>query len=88
MPLVSHFYGVLIRMFFKDTDKHNKPHFHAVYNEFSASYSLDGELLSGSMPSKQQKLIIAWATLRQDELFALWRILQENGEYFSIKGLE
>ena len=29
MPTISMFYGILIRMFFKDTDKHHLPHIHA-----------------------------------------------------------
>ena len=26
MPAISMFYGILIRMFFRDTDKHHLPH--------------------------------------------------------------
>lgn len=29
MPTISMFYGILIRMFFYDTDKHHVPHIHA-----------------------------------------------------------
>lgn len=29
MPTISMFYGILIRMFFYDTDRHNIPHIHA-----------------------------------------------------------
>ncbi len=31
MPTISMFYGVLIRMFFYDTDNHNDPHIHAEF---------------------------------------------------------
>ncbi len=31
MPTISMFYGILIRMFFQDTDRHKLPHFHAEY---------------------------------------------------------
>ena len=31
MPTISMFYGILIRMFFKDTVKHSAPHVHAEY---------------------------------------------------------
>jgi hypothetical protein len=30
---------------------------------------------------KQQKLIVAWATIHQEELEALWKSVQETGEY-------
>ncbi len=88
MPLISQFYGILIRMFFKDQEQHHIPHFHAVYGEYSGSFSLDGELIAGNVPQKQQKLISAWALIHHDELEALWKSIQETGEYFTIKGLE
>ena len=88
MPLISHFYGILIRMFFKDEEQHHQPHFHAIYSDYSASYSFDGDVLAGSIPQRQHKLVVAWAELHKDELAALWRVMQESGEYFSIKGLE
>jgi hypothetical protein len=31
VPTISMFYGILIRMFFYDTDKRNIPHIHAEY---------------------------------------------------------
>jgi hypothetical protein len=59
MPLISHFYGILIRMFFNDQEQHHLPHFHAIYGEYSGSYSLDGEIITGNIPKKQLKLIVA-----------------------------
>ncbi len=88
MPLISQFYGILIRMFFNDTEQHHLPHFHAVYGEYSATYSTEGEVLGGQLPTKQHKLVVAWAAIHQDELAALWTLTQESGEYFTIKGLE
>ena len=88
MPLISQFYGILIRMFFNDQDQHHLPHFHAVYGDFSGSFTLDGELITGDIPMRQQKLVAAWAIIHQEELEVLWKTLQETGEYFKIKGLE
>lgn len=31
MPTISMFYGILIRMFFRDIDRHHEPHLHAEY---------------------------------------------------------
>jgi hypothetical protein len=31
MPTISMFYGILIRMFFRDVDRHHEPHIHADY---------------------------------------------------------
>ena len=88
MPIISQFYGIIIRMFFKDTEKHHIPHFHAIYGDNEASYSLDGEILAGNLPIKQNKLVVAWAALHYDELVALWKLTQEEDTYFTIKGLE
>jgi len=68
MPLISHFYGILIRMFFNDQEQHHLPHFHAIYGEYSGSFSLDGEIITGNIPKKQLKLIAAWATIHMDNL--------------------
>lgn len=49
MPLLSMFYGIIIRMYFDD---HNPPHFHASYQGSHATFSLDGELTEGDLPRK------------------------------------
>lgn len=66
------FYGIVIRMY--NNGEHNPPHFHAIYQEYSASFSIDGELLKGEMPRKQTRLITAWAELHKEELLANWEL--------------
>ena len=61
MPTISMFYGILIRKFFYDTDKHNVPHIHAEYQGDVAVYSIhDGTVLAGNLPLKKHKLVVAW----------------------------
>ena len=61
MTTISIFYGILIRMFFRDVEKHHAPHIHAEYQGESAVYSIDdGKLLAGKLPSKKHKLVVAW----------------------------
>lgn len=72
MPTISMFYGIVIRMY--NNGEHNPPHFHAIYQEYSASFSIDGELLKGEMPRKQTRLITAWAELHKEELLANWEL--------------
>ena len=88
MPLISQFYGIVITMYFDEKCKHKKPHFHAKYGEYKASYDLTGERLAGELPPKQHKLVVAWAEIHREELIALWKTIKETGEYFVIKGLE
>ncbi|MCL1990377.1 MAG: DUF4160 domain-containing protein [Defluviitaleaceae bacterium] len=57
MPRLLSFNGIIIYIYFMDFDFHSLPHFHVKYGEFNASVGLDGTLLSGSIPSKQLKII-------------------------------
>ncbi|MEG1270990.1 MAG: DUF4160 domain-containing protein, partial [Ruthenibacterium sp.] len=60
MPELCRFQGIIIRLLFGDTIQHNKPHIHVYYGEYEASVGIDGELLAGSIPVKQLKLLQAW----------------------------
>jgi hypothetical protein len=73
------FYGIVIRMYL-DRAEHNPPHFHAYYQEHKAIVAIHScEIIAGSLPSKQSKLVLAWAELHKDELIADWG-LATNGE--------
>lgn len=72
MPELSRFAGIIIYLLFKDTKQHNKPHVHAYYGEYEAAISIDGELLAGSMPRKQMKIIVGWLALHEEEVYAAW----------------
>ena len=75
MPIISMFYGIIIRMFLLDNRHHNLPHLHAKFGEFEASIGLlDGEVLAGELPRKQFRLVQAWIELHRDELTADWEI--------------
>ena len=87
MPELSRFYGIIIKMLFSDDKQHSKPHFHAYYNEFSASVGIDGELIEGRMPLKQLKLIQAWAVLHEDELYVAWNNAVRNEHFEKIDPL-
>ncbi|MEG1972922.1 MAG: DUF4160 domain-containing protein, partial [Oscillospiraceae bacterium] len=69
------------KLLFDDVQHHNTPHIHASYGEYKASISLQGELLAGSMPIKQFKIISAWLILHEDEVSIAWK-KAVNGEHF------
>lgn len=80
MPIISMFYGIIIRMYLIDNQHHNSPHLHAKYAEFEASIGIDtGEIIVGELPRKQLRLVQAWVELHRDELMADWE-LAGNGE--------
>jgi len=62
MPEISRFYGVIIRMFMEPNAPHHRPHFHAYYQNDVAIYAVDSiEIIAGSFPIRQQRLVEAWA---------------------------
>lgn len=80
VPVISMFYGILIRLFLIDNQQHNSPHIHAKYAEFEAAIGIDdGEVIAGNIPKKQLRLVQAWIELHRDELLADWE-LAINGE--------
>ena len=58
------------------------------YNEYKAVYNLDGIILEGKLPNKQQKLVEAWILIHKEELQSLWDLMQEQGEFFKIDPLK
>lgn len=59
-------------MQFNDVGQHHKPHIHVQYSEYNAVLALDGEMLSGSLPVKQLRLVEAWMTIHEEELYKAW----------------
>ncbi len=88
MPIISMFYGIIIRLYLLDNKHHNLPHIHARYNEFEASISIDdGEVLAGDLPRKQLRLVQAWIELHKDELNADWVLAISGEEPYKINPL-
>ncbi len=88
MPIISMFYGIIIRMYLLDNKHHNLPHIHAKYTEFEASISIDnGEILAGKLPRKQLRLVQAWIELYRDELMANWEISISGDNPYKINPL-
>ena len=89
MPTISMFYGILIRMFFYDTDKHNVPHIHAEYQSRVAVYSIpEGDVLAGSLPQKKHKLVVDWIHIHEEDLLADWELAVNGKKPFPIRGLD
>ena len=89
MPTISMFYGILIRMFFYDTDKHHVPHIHAEFQDDVAVYAIeDGKLLAGDLPPKKHKLVVAWIEIHREDLYADWQLAVNGKKPFPIRGLD
>ena len=89
MPVIAMFYGLIVRMYFFDTDKHHAPHIHVEFGEFSAVLAIaDGEVLAGEIPKAKLKLAQAWAEIHRDDLMADWKLAVEGREVFKIDPLK
>ena len=77
MPVISSFYGIVIKMYFGD---HVPPHFHAEYGEFVAQIAIyNFGIVEGYLPPKALALVIEWANINQEELINNWKSLSEGG---------
>ena len=57
MPVLARFYGIIIRMYFLQSE-HNPPHIHAIYNEDVAAIDfMTGEVIEGHLPAKALGLV-------------------------------
>lgn len=64
------------------------PHFHATYGGQETIVSInDIEVLSGSLPAKQLKMLLGWAAFHQEELTENWELAQNQQELFAIEPL-
>ena len=89
MPVISMFYGIIVRMFFYDNKEHKLPHIHVEYQDDAAVVSIpDGELITGNFPKTQLKLVQAWIEIHKDELMADWKLASEGQSVFKIEALK
>lgn len=85
MPTISMFRGIKITMNWRD---HQPPHFHATYGSDNVLVSIrDLEVLEGTLPSKQLKMLLGWAAFHQEELMENWALAEQKQELFAIEPL-
>jgi hypothetical protein len=88
MPAIAMFYGLIVYMYFRDNQQHHVPHIHVRYAEHQVIVSIpEGEVLSGALPRKQMRLLLAWIELREAELMADWMLAVEGNQPYEIKPL-
>ncbi len=86
MPIISMFFGIVIRMFYND---HEPPHFHAEYQGQRGKFDLDGEMVVGTVYSRTAlHLIKEWASLHRPEIQANWEHMKAGRPLERIAPLE
>ena len=74
MPVLSRFYGIIIRMYFLPKE-HNPPHVHVIYQDETFSITIrDLSIIDGEEhPSPRTlSLVKEWISLHRDELLNMW----------------
>ncbi len=65
--------------------EHGVPHFHAIYSEYNAVFSIESmQMLEGDLPPRALKLVEEWGKQYQQELGRMW----ETQEFKQLPGLE
>lgn len=84
MPVLSRFYGIIIRMYFIQAE-HNPPHIHAIYGDDVAEIAIKtGEVLDGHLPPKALSMVREWIEINEEDLLSIWN----TQEFRSLKPLE
>jgi hypothetical protein len=74
---------------FRDNRRHHLPHIHVRYQGNEAAISIDsGEILDGSIPTKQLKMVQAWIEIHKEELDVDWELAVNGDEPFRIAPLQ
>ena len=72
MPVLSNFYGIIIKMYFQQSE-HNPPHIHAIYGENIGVIDISSlEMLEGNLPIRALKLTQEWVKKNKKELLEMW----------------
>ena len=84
MPVLSRFYGIIIRMYFQQSE-HNPPHIHALYGDDMAAIEIKtGEIIEGELPPKALNMVREWISLHEKELLNIW----ETQEFSKLEPLK
>jgi predicted O-linked N-acetylglucosamine transferase (SPINDLY family) len=86
--VLSLFYGIVIRM--KRAPKStSQPHIHADFQGSTARITLNPiEITQSHLPTRQERLVLAWMEIHQDDLLAVWDLVQHGQTPVVIDGLK
>ena len=86
MPEISRFFGVVVRMYFRD---HAPPHLHAEYQGRKALLDFQGNIVRGNLGSKTaMRLLREWIDLHATELRHDWDLARAGNDLLNIEPLD
>jgi hypothetical protein len=70
MPVISKFYGIVIRMLFI---RPFAAHFHAIYDKWELVVGISPlRIIQGDAPTRVRRMVLEWAAQHQQELLEAW----------------
>lgn len=79
MPEISRFRGIVVRMYVEVGQRHHLAHFHAYHQGQEGICSIAPlARIAGSLPRREERLVINWAARHQAELQSNWDRLQRG----------
>lgn len=76
MPIIAIFCGIIVRMYFLQSE-HNPPHVHAIYQDRAAAIAIgDLRVLDGGLPPDKLHEVRRWIARYQCELSQMWHTQQ------------
>ena len=86
MPEISRFFGIVIRMFWRE---HEAPHIHAQYGEFVATMEIaTGAVRTQHFPTRALRLVDDWRERHAAELLANWHRMRRGEQPIPIAPLD
>ena len=86
MPVISRFFGIIIRMFY---DEHNPHHIHVEYQNNKAVIDFFGNVIRGDLKSRTAtRLVREWIDIHVEDLEDDWRLAQVGQEMRPIEPLD
>jgi len=82
---ISRFLGIIIAIFYQDQVPH---HFHAKYDEFEITVTIDSGLVTGQFPTRAMTHVLEWHGLHRTELLENWKLAEERKPLKQIAPLE
>lgn len=88
MPVLSMFYGIIVRMYYTRIINSTTCRVLVEFADFSAVLSIsDSSVLTGSLLHSKLRLVEAWMEIHRDELMANWSLAVRGEEVFKVEPL-
>ena len=86
--IISLFYGIVITMS-RTVEQPQQPQIRAHYQDSRVVMAVEqGEIISGDLPAKQMRLVLAWIEIHKENLMANWHLLSNGHRPITLNPLQ